>query len=123
MCVAGDLSFNLRETVNTIRKTSEDLKKQMSEADKLVCDLQHEIEFNKFDVCKGYKKLKQLQDALQQRRIIKNEFELLQPLITYTKGIEGKINKLYDTIIYREVGVKNRKYRPRVLKNDNEESA
>lgn len=118
MCMATTLSFNLLETVTTIRKTSKDLNEQLSTIDKTICDLEHEIMLNKFDVCRGYKKFKQLQDALIERRQIKDEWELIQPLIAYTGTIEKKVNELHNTINERESKYENRKYTPRVLKGE-----
>ena len=117
MCVARELSSNLRDTVNIIRKTNDDLYKQLSQIDKLIIDLKHEIEFGKFDVFRGYKKFKQLQEALQQRRIIKDEVELIEPLIRYTGSIEKSVDKVYTAVVNKELGYKNRKYTPRVLKS------
>lgn len=118
MCVARELSSNLLNTVVTIRKTSDDLNKQLSQMDKLICDLEHEIEFGKFDVFRGYKKFKQLQDSLNNRRNIKNEWELIQPLISYIGNIEKNADKVHTTIVNRELSFKNRKYTPRVLDFD-----
>jgi hypothetical protein len=118
MCVARELSSNLLNTVTTIRKTSEDLNNQLSQIDKLICDIKHEIEFGKFDVFRGYKKFKQLQDTLHERRDIKNEWELIQPLIGYVGNIEKNVDKVHTTIVNKELSFKNRKYKPRVLKID-----
>jgi len=115
MCVARELSSNLVTIITTIRKTSDDLNKQLSQMDKLICDLEHEIEFGKFDVFRGYKKIKQLQNSLNERRDIKNEWELIQPLISYIGGIEKNADKVHTTIVNRELSFKNRKYTPRVL--------
>jgi len=120
MCVARDLSSNLIDVVTTIRKTSEDLNNQLSHIDKLITDIKHEIEFGKYDVFRGYKKFKQLQDALHERRIIKDECELLHPLISYIGNIEKSVDKVHTTVVNKELSYKNRKYTPRVLKSAKE---
>lgn len=50
MCMAKTLSLNLVETVNIIREVSRKLNEQLSTLDKTIIDLQHEIEFGKFQV-------------------------------------------------------------------------
>jgi len=117
MCKAKVLSSELVNSVIAIRKTSDELNKQLSHADKIICDLQHEIEFGKFDVCKGFKKFKQLQCALIERRNIKNEWELIQPLIAYVGNIEKNVDKIHNIIIDKEIKFENRTYFPRVLNN------
>ena len=117
MCMAKTLSLNLVETVNMIREVSRELNEQLSTLDKTIIDLQHEIEFGKFDVFKGYKKLKQLQDVLIERREVKNEWELIQPLIRYTGNLEDKVNEIHNIIIEKESKYEHRQYTPRVLKN------
>jgi hypothetical protein len=87
----------------------------MSYYDKLVTDLQHKIEFGKFNVCDGYKVMKQLQEALQERRKVKDERELLEPLIRYTGTLEKKVEAIHNDISDHESRMENRKYRPRVL--------
>ncbi len=114
MCVARELSTNLRDTVISIRKTSEELNNQLSQIDKLINDIQHEIEFGKYDVFRGYKKFKQLQNAYCERRNIKNEWELIQPLISYTGNIERNIDKVHSEVVNKELSYKNRKYTPRI---------
>lgn len=117
MCMAKTLSLNLVETVNIIREVSRELNEQLSTLDKTIIDLQHEIEFGKFDVFRGYKKLKQLQDVLIERREVKNEWELIQPLIRYTGNLEDKVNEIHNIIIEKESKHEYRQYTPRVLKN------
>lgn len=121
MCKAKELSSNLLENISVIKETHQELSKQLSYTDKIITDLQHEIELGRFDVVRGYKKLKQLQDTLIERRKIKNEHELIQPLIAYINSIETKINELHETITYREERIVDRKYRPRVLKDNNKQ--
>lgn len=118
MCMATTLSSDLLEVVTTIRKTSKELNEKMSIIDKTICDLQHEIEFGKFDVCRGYKKFRQLQDILIERRKIKDELELLHPLIAYVGTIESSVSKVHTTVINKENSFKNRKYTPRILKGE-----
>lgn len=118
MCIAIELSSDLRDTVNTIRKTNNELNKELSQIDKLITDIKHEIEFGKFDVFRGYKKFKQLQEALHKRRIIKDEVELIEPLIRYTGSIEKSVDKVYTAVVNKELNFKNRKYTPRVLKGE-----
>lgn len=48
-------------------------------------DLLHEIENNKYDVCKGFFKLKELQELRKYRRQLKNEQRLLEPIYRWSE--------------------------------------
>ena len=54
------------------------LSKKLSEADKLVSDIYHQIEYENFNACDGYKLAKKMQIALRERRGIKNEMAIIQ---------------------------------------------
>lgn len=66
--------------------------------DKQVSDILHNrIENGKFDVFKGYNNSKDLQIVLQQRRLVKNEFEMIQLLYEFKKDykkIEFDLSKI-----------------------------
>jgi len=58
------------------------LSKKLSEADKRVADVYHQVEYTKFNACDGYKLAKKMQDALRIRRGIKNEMSVMHYIRT-----------------------------------------
>ena len=54
------------------------LSKKISQADKLISDIYHQIEYENFNACEGYKLAKKMQVALRARRGIKNEMAIIQ---------------------------------------------
>ena len=73
----------------------------LSVADREITDIHHWIEFNNFNACEGYKAFALLKEKLKTRREIKNGIEIYQAV----SGIEDAMLK-----------VKNKKYKPRELK-------
>ncbi|MCY8944341.1 hypothetical protein [Bacillus atrophaeus] len=51
-----------------------DLKKALSDIDKRVSEVYHQIEKSSFNVVQGYHLAKELKDVLQKRRVIKGEY-------------------------------------------------
>lgn len=73
------------------------LSKKLSEADKRVADVYHQVEYTKFNACDGYKLAKKMQDALRIRRGIKNEMSVMHyirtcgfPDVSYIEKIATK---------------------------------
>lgn len=62
------------------------LCEEIQEADLKQQDYLHEIEFEKYNVCKGYKKLAELQQLRKYRRKLKDEKRLLEPIYEYVKN-------------------------------------
>ncbi|MBW7976596.1 hypothetical protein [Bacillus velezensis] len=78
------------------------LQKALSNIDKHVSDIYHNIEGSSFNVVQGYYFAKELKDALQKRRVIKGEYYKL---------------KSFKSIM--EVGIKTaRKRQKKILKKD-----
>ena len=69
--------------IDYITKQFEANYKLIGELDKQLCDLQHEIEFTPFDVQRGYKLAKQVQDLRRQRREAKDDNEVLYRMQEY----------------------------------------
>lgn len=66
-----------------------------------ITDLEHDIENTKFDVRRGYKFAKQLQDLRIERRQMKNELDLLESLNTFiinNKKLEIDLFKIKTTM-------------------------
>lgn len=90
------------------RKTQ--LLSQLSDIDKQVVDIEHYIEFGKFNAYQGYMAFKMLQNALRQRREYKNEISMLvqvEECQLNVMAIAKFANKISD--------IENKVYSPRVL--------
>ena len=82
--------------------------------DKQIVDIEHEAEFNKYNVCDGYKCYKKLHDIRVKRREAKDELEQ----IGYLSGI----NVISPNSVIQAMkcidGMDGRKYRPRYEEED-----
>ena len=81
-------------------------------------DLLHEIKLTKFDVLRGYRLCKQLQEVRQRRRELKNKLELLRTLKDFldnNKQLKINLFKTLTTMEKTEEHQGQRTYRPRVL--------
>lgn len=98
------------EFVMDAEKRKEELTNLLSEVDKEISDVNHYIEFGKFNAYQGWLAFSMLQNRLRKRRKIKDELQVIQQLgeskITLSM-LEG-INKAVSELA-------NRKYTPRVL--------
>ena len=105
------------EKVNTIMNilsgsnTRKDgLVAKLSEIDKEIVDIQHYIEFGKFNCYQGWMCFKMLQNTLRQRRKYKNEIAVLN-LIKQCKLDKSSLEDLSTTI----ADIQNKCYRPRAF--------
>ena len=87
-----------------------ELSSKLSDIDKQVVDVEHYIEFGKFNCYQGWVCFKMLQNLLQQRRQYKNEMEVLQK-IKDCKIAPTDIHKLSTSI----EDIQNKIYRPRAF--------
>lgn len=93
--------INLIDTMNTENND------KMSEIDKEICDIQHFIELTPLDIQRGYKLAKQLQDALQERRRLKDNYEMLR--ILYGQVVlSGACKSFVTTLTSHLAGAKRR---------------
>jgi len=81
------------------------LSKKMSEADKRVADVYHQVEYTKFNACDGYKLAKKMQDALRIRRGIKNEMAVMNYIRTYGVSDLSRIEEIATKAWKPEVDV------------------
>lgn len=100
------LAFNSK----SFEPMKNDLTDKLSKIDQEISDIQHYIEFNNFDACKGFKAYKLLQETLIRRRGIKDE--LLKIQIFTETTVPDLFNGRLDQRIN---GIKNRTYKPRIL--------
>lgn len=105
------------EKVNTIMNVlsgsdtrKDELVAKLSEIDKEIVDIQHYIEFGKFNCYQGWMCFKMLQNTLQQRRKYKNEIAVLN-LIKQCKFDKSSLEALSATI----ADIQNKCYRPRAF--------
>lgn len=100
----------LTEFVMDAEKRKEELVGLLSEVDKEISDINHYIEFGKFNAYQGWLAFTMLQNRLKKRRKIKDELSVINQL--------GECKITSDMMIdiknaIAELG--NRKYAPRVL--------
>lgn len=92
-------------------KDQGELSQKLSHVDQEISDIQHYIEFNTLNAAEGYKAFKMLQDKLQERRVIKDDFLKFQILSN------AKVSDIFDGTLDKSLEVlENRTYTPRVLK-------
>ena len=88
----------------------DELVAKLSEIDKEIVDIQHYIEFGKFNCYQGWMCFKMLQNTLRQRRKYKNEIAVLN-LIKQCKFDKSSLEALSTTI----ADIQNKCYRPRAF--------
>lgn len=85
-----------------------ELSTKLSDVDKEITDIEHYIEFGKFNCYQGWLCFKMLQNLLQQRRQYKNEMQLI------TKMKESKISGNSIKALFEGVKeIQNKLYTPR----------
>lgn len=107
------------DLLNSIEKKWEATKEEIILAEKEQQDLLHEIELTRFDVQRGYRLSKRLQEVRQRRRELKNRLEILTPL----KDFHDRNQKLKIDLFKVQTKMKQaqqtqeaRVYTPRMLK-------
>lgn len=90
-----------------------ELDSEMSECDKIILDVEHNLEFGRFNACELCKRAKLIQDTMRKRRKIKNEMEIIETIIQY--GVPEELNEKLDKAIEQ---MNSRTYRPRATKNN-----
>lgn len=91
-------------------KRKDELNERLSEIDKKKIDIEHYIEFGRFNAYQGFMCFKMLQNVLQQRRKYKNELEVIN-LIKNCRFDRESIVSLSKTVSE----IRNKKYSPRIL--------
>lgn len=87
-----------------------ELLEKLSDIDKQIVDIEHYIEFGKFNCYQGWMCFKMLQNTLQQRRKYKNEIAVLN-LIKQCKFNKESLEALASTV----ADIQNKCYRPRAF--------
>lgn len=99
--------------VSSLDELNDKLSSELSECDKIICDVEHKLEFNRLNACELCKCAKTIQDTMRRRRTVKNEMEKLAIIKRFVTS-QDLIQQLSKKI--SEIG--SRTYTPRVL-NDN----
>lgn len=108
--VSSSIDNVIKNLSKVYTKEQGDLSQQLSLIDQEICDIQHYIEFNKFNAAEGYMAFKMLQDKLLERRVIKNDFAKFQMLSN------SKISDIFDGTLEQNLQTLDEKtYTPRVL--------
>ncbi|TYR75555.1 hypothetical protein FZC79_10315 [Rossellomorea vietnamensis] len=107
----------VREVFVDYPKRYENNETQLKRIDQEIQDILHVIELNNFNAAIGYKLSKELQKARQERRRIKDELEMMDPikeLLAFPKPTEKNISKTIGSV--RQVITKHgaRTYRMRI---------
>lgn len=104
----GINSFN--DFILDMEERKDKLSRDLSNVDKEITDIQHYIEFGKFNAYQGWLAFSMLQHRLKKRRKIKNEFQVLSQIgeckinSAMVADIQAAIHKLDD-----------KTYTPRIL--------
>ena len=111
-----DFANQVKEIANVLSHAparKSELLSKLSDIDKQVVDMQHYIEFGKFNAYQGYMAFKMLQNALKQRREYKNEIEMLvqveecrlnvTAIATFASKISDIGNKVYTPRVLSEL--------------------
>lgn len=120
ICFRNIEDDNISEWVNKINTIKEvlsgsdsrqrELDEKLSNTDKEIVDIEHYIEFGKFNAYQGWMCFKMLQNLLKQRRKIKNEQQVLY-LIKQCKINGDSITALSQTVS----DIQNKCYTPRAF--------
>lgn len=117
---AEKLAVVLRNTIRDIPKRFDYNVNEISKLEKEVIDLEHVIELTNFNAAEGFKLAKQIQEARQKRRKLKDENEMILSLNRTLSNMKDHVPQL-DQVIgdIRKVksNQENRSYRCRVRKD------
>lgn len=98
MNIALDAVQRIQGAVAELRVAYERTNIDLSDADKLVSEIYHEIEAKSLSAVAGYKLAKRLQTALRQRRDAKVRHETLQMAISNLKAPRVDLDSRLRTI-------------------------
>ena len=122
MCVK-ELVLELEGVLNKIDKAFQDIKNEKSRLDLLREDILHFLEGDIFNASQGYKYAKALQKIQNERRIISNEYYVLQVLNDKIRSVRNQIQQAtYSTMkkaneLEKISALGVDAYNPRILKS------
>lgn len=104
-----DKISNMNGLIKDLKERKEVLVNQLSELDKEKTDIEHYIEFKRFNAFQGYERSSELKVCMQNRRSIKNELNVINIIL------DNKFGEMVSSeIIHKIEGMDNRTYAPRV---------
>lgn len=105
-----EISAHQLKLYNNLTAYGEQLRRELSNVDLEICDIEHYIEFFALDAAKGYKAYRMLKERLKRRRHIKDEIAKVNCFLAGSSGdfSSGKIDRQIK-------GFDNCRYTPRVL--------
>jgi predicted RNase H-like nuclease (RuvC/YqgF family) len=105
------------KTLNIIEQDWDTWYEEVHKCDQEAQDLLHEIEFTKFEIQRGYKLAKQLQEVRQRRRDLKNTMETMRTLKDFldsNKQMKINLYKILTSMEKMKEHQGQRIYTPRV---------
>lgn len=110
--------ISVRQVFVYYPKEYEKKEEALKKCDQEIQDLMHVIELSNFNAYQGFDLAKQLQKVRNERRVIKDEIELLKSvkeLLSYGKPTEKNLNKIIGEVrgIQRRQEVRTYKMRVR----------
>lgn len=81
MKTVNDVVQSLADSLSEMQEQFDTLSRIQSACDRQVASIYHEIETATFNACDGYKYAKKLQEALKQRRTVKNQVHAMKRLV------------------------------------------
>ena len=119
-------SAYLRELVDLIESIhkhvnrKDELEKRIAQYDKELLDYTHLAELVDLNASEGYKLYERIQINRRERRLLKDEVEMLNVLIHYLRldsTIQGNVNGAFVQLKQADDKLRNRKYKARVSKD------
>lgn len=111
----------VRDVFVNYPKRLTELQEQLKENELEIQDLLHIIELHAFSASKGYQLAKELKEARNKRRTLKDEIEFLEivksKLLSGAKPAEKQLNNAISEIRKKKTSRKNRTYSMRVRKD------
>ncbi|WP_182200115.1 hypothetical protein [Paraliobacillus salinarum] len=96
-----DLFTDVEQTAIFIRNAVRDVpdrlntnNAQLTKINQEIQDLMHVVEFSSFNASDGYRLAKDLKIARKKRRELKNELELLEPLVSVLKKFRNNLQEM-----------------------------
>lgn len=110
-------TITLRTIITQAPKLLESNSEEITRLEKEIMDIEHVLELKPFNASKGYKYAKQISEARRMRRVLKDQNDLLKPLVEVIKRpkiTEHELNKAVGEIRRCKRLHENRTYKMRV---------
>jgi uncharacterized protein YukE len=100
MCVTTKHIDKLQKFIDDMISDKEALRNKLSEIDRSISELYHQIESSSFNAYQGYLFSKELQESLRKRRVIKSELHRMFDLerLLKNRGVFTSVSKARDNV-------------------------